>query len=329
MILDFLHSTIKYIRGLHINETDIRSGNSSIKPILRSRNKAAFRGIIINTHSLINYYNEYIEEKQIMINLPTYNFLQDVIETFFGRIRMQNGFNNNPNELQFKGAYRKLLCNIKVQAPETGNCRLFDRVLPSDHEYSNIFTISSKRPKIMLENIDNLLQIHQQSILEDIVLIDELRNHNCTSFYTIAFIASRIEEKIIRSKFDCESCMSVFSENSKIEHIRLTFKIPCRSTYGICKHVDNFMKAYDLRRSSKNYNFQLMYCLIFRTLDFSTLFVNSFSNCDINHKYSFIKCMVMQYVAIKAAYICREITFEQYEKIFRHQLNKLVLFKGQ
>lgn len=61
-----------------------------------------------------------------------YFLLQDVLEMFFGKIRACGGFNNNPNVYQFKGAYRKLLANIKISNSEYANCRLFESTLPSN-----------------------------------------------------------------------------------------------------------------------------------------------------------------------------------------------------
>lgn len=155
-----------------------KSGKTKRILVLNSRDKTAFRGFIVNIYSLIDIYNECVEEKKICSMIPTYYLLQDVVEQFFGRIRAQNGFNSNPNVLQFKGAYRKLLCNIKVKPPETGNCRVFDRILPSDHNLSNIFMVSSRRSKIALQNFENEYETQKDAILADVVAINEIQGNN-------------------------------------------------------------------------------------------------------------------------------------------------------
>lgn len=96
-------------------------------------------------HSAMHMFTELIEEKSLLTFLPTYYILQDVIEMFFGKIRACGGFNNNPNVHQFKGAYRKLQANIKVQPSKLGNCRYFDNDLPNNLNFSDIYFVSSRR----------------------------------------------------------------------------------------------------------------------------------------------------------------------------------------
>lgn len=131
-------------------------------------------------------------------------------------------------------------------------------------------------------------------------------------------------------QFACEHCSNVFDENEKNEEFSLfgSLRSPCQSTYKICKHVDKYLNFYDIRRSSEKYDFQVVYCLVFRT-DFNTLFKSTKFDCDVNHKYQLIKWIVRKYIEKKSAYISKEMTLDQYQKIFRHQLNKLVLFAGQ
>lgn len=73
----------------------------------------------------------------------------------------------------------------------------------------------------------------------------------------------------------------------------------------------------------------MIYCLIFRTIDLNSLFINSKFDCGLNHKYQIIKWIVKIYIDKKSAYIANEMTLDQYDKILRQQLNRLVLFAGQ
>lgn len=267
--------------------------------------------------------------------IPTYSLLQDTIEIFFGRVRSKGGCNNNPNVQQFKGAYRKLLCNIKIAAPEHGNCRIFSKILPENHLYSDIFTITSARARVCFENIEENYEKQKDTILEDIIKVNDLRENDAlldaASNYTIAFMASRIEETILSKQFECENCLNVLDENEKIHELNAShsFKQLCRSTYNICKITDQFLKLHDIRKSNKNYDFKVIYCLIFRSIDFNLLYKRSSFDCDINHKYQFVKCIVKEYVDKKLAYISKQITLDQYDKIVRQQFNKLVLSAGQ
>lgn len=98
-------------------------------------------------------YTEYVEEKQCMLYIQTYNLLQDIIEMLFGRIRGCGGFNNNPNVQQFQGAYRKVQCNMKLDLSAKSNCRVFDTELPDNLYFSNVFLVSSKRARIAMNPI--------------------------------------------------------------------------------------------------------------------------------------------------------------------------------
>lgn len=54
-----------------------------------------------------------------------YKLSQDYLETFFSAIRARGGFNNNPNALQFKSAYRRYLTlRHELKDFESENCLL-------------------------------------------------------------------------------------------------------------------------------------------------------------------------------------------------------------
>lgn len=335
IIFDFLEKSVEYLKSLKVKIVNSKTGKYKVLPVLRSRNHTGFRGFIIDIYTLMQIYVENVEEKNMMVMVPTYSLLQDVIEMFFGRIRSMNGSNNNPNIQQFKGAYRKLLCNIKISAPEHGNCRIFSQLLPNNYTYSNIFTVSSARARITFESIEENYEKQKDHIIEDIIKVNELKVMdpllNAASNYTISFMASRIEEAILAKNFECEKCLNVLNENEKVCEVEMnnSFRAPCRSTYNICKVTDQFLKVHDIRKSNKKYDFKVIYCLIYRSMDFNTLYKNSSFECDINHKYQFVKYIVKQYIDKKLAYLSKQITLEHYNKIVRQQFNKLVLSAGQ
>ncbi|CAD6208873.1 GSCOCG00010695001-RA-CDS, partial [Cotesia congregata] len=75
-----------------------------------------------------NIFPLYDQLKKVgMSYLLTYKLSQDYIETFFSAIRSRRGFNNNPNVLQFKNAYKRLLIRHELKQFENGNC-VFDNV---------------------------------------------------------------------------------------------------------------------------------------------------------------------------------------------------------
>lgn len=80
-------------------------GRIEVHPIPLTIHKTAFRGFIINMKSLSQMYKMYVEQEAVLKAIPTYNFLQDVLESTFARIRACGGFNNNPNVNEFKGKF--------------------------------------------------------------------------------------------------------------------------------------------------------------------------------------------------------------------------------
>lgn len=155
IIFDFLEDCIDFFKTIKVVNERIGKKRSTrgerVVLLLHSRNKCAFRGFIVDAHSLMAMYREYVEEKHFLSNIYTYNLLQDVIEMMFGRIRACGGFNNNPNVQQFIGAFRKMQCNIKIDLSVGSNCRMFDMNLPENLFYSDIFFVSSKRAKITMD----------------------------------------------------------------------------------------------------------------------------------------------------------------------------------
>lgn len=342
-MFEFLKTAVDFLKSLKIEEVRIykdKSGNikrkSKMVSILASRCRTGFRGFIVDAEVLMLMYREYVEERCLLLSISTYTLQQDVIEMFFGKIRSRCGFNNNPNVNQFKGAYRQLSANIKIQVSPIANCRYFDTELPSTHNYSNITTVSSKRARFIPdEAFEDIVDEQKDDIIQDAFSMHEMENADpyvdLMSQFSIFHAASKIEEKIEKNAtFFCNDCREVFIENEKcIQHANISISAPCTSTYEICKTADKFMKLYNVSETKNKYDFKVIYCLIFRCLDFSKLFVDSPFKCDIHHKYQFIKCIVGDYVAMSAMYRSRQITLEQHNKILRQHLNRLVLFSGQ
>lgn len=363
LISDFFQETTEFFKKLKVEVTFYKKvekkggeegkkeriiNRTEILPILHTRHRVAFNGFIIDMASLMAMFEEYVENTHIISSIPTYNLLQDPIEMMFGRIRACGGFNNNPNIQQFMGAFRKIQLNIKIDLSPNSNCRTFDMHLPENIFYSNIYFVSSRRARVTLD--EQLYESQKDSILDIVGYCDYEAIEGCdnvdnvlatshildgTSHFMNIYIASQIEQKILKSNnFHCSGCFRVFDENEKTESIdsHLVQWKPCISTIEICKTAEKFFKLYDIRdseRSEPRYDFKVLYCLIFRSMNFSTLFPKSKFECDASHKYHFIKCIVGQYTATRATQIARQKTLELQETLVRQQYNRLVNAKGQ
>lgn len=343
IVFDFFKTTIKYFSSLKIDEVSYARNKKKInkhrvvkkvtkKLLIQTANKTCARGFIINMVSMMAMYEKYVEQKVIMKTVATYYFLQDVVEIFFGKIRACGGYNNNPNVHQFKGAYKKLMCNIKIMSSEDNSCRVFDSPLPENMHYSNIFFVSSKRAKVIpteLEEYKEKYENQKNDILEKVAAMNGL---DSTSNFTATYIASLIEEKIMECpNFYCNSCRLIFEENEKIDSIdtiTINWK-PCVSTFKICQITEKFFKLYDIQNKDCKFDFRVLYCLILRTMNLNELYENSKFECDIQHKYQFIKCIVLEYISHRATAVSREITYDQYKKVFRQHFTHLITNTGQ
>lgn len=366
IIFDFLTECIEFFKTLKIQgEVSVRRKSKAKKAnktkktgyiikktkkmilLLKSKNKCSFRGFIIGAHSIMRMYKEYVEDSQHLISICTYNLLQDVIELLFGRIRACGGFNNNPNIQQFQGAYRKVQCNMKLDLSPGSNCRVFDSHLPENLFFSNIFFVSSKRARITMnsntygEQRDTILHKLSEMVEFDIdETYDTVDITTILSRYTldggmdfmVKYIACSIEKKITEcGSFHCNMCRSVFDENEKINQFNSIFfdHTPCTSTVDICRTAEKYFKLYNVKRSEPVFDFKLLYCLICWSMNLNNLYSESKFDCDHNHRYQLIKCIVGQYISIRANQVSKQTTFDMYDTFMRQHCNHLVLYKGQ
>lgn len=155
--------------------------------------------------------------------------------------------------------------------------------------------------------------------------------------HSLAYMASILEAKIIGSKrrmIKCEDCVAAFIENELVEDSFIRFKArnsnvmqPCRSTFEICKFVDNYVKSCDRRASS----YQSVVNFILRNMPYQSLFTttNFDSHSDKGHKYEFVKCIVELYMHMKSIHIAKSFTLKLQDQPIRHDYRKAVHRKGQ
>lgn len=296
--------------------------------------------------SLSCMYEEYVLRHKVMPKISTYAFSQDHIEMMFGKIRSLHGCNNNPNAVQFKSAFRKLQCNINIKNSIHSNCSNLNFDWQTTSCHSNIYFISSRRPRIEIEN-DPIFQeqlVAQNNLLEEQSRLNELEsNHALVDMLdgsvntTIAYIAAKIEEKIENAKrFYCDECKFIFQENDKVENCFVSVKSlrkPCASTFKICKETHRHMTFIDPRKKVNNVdgsiNFKVLYYLIFRSIDFNGLFTKTNFDGHSEHKYHFTKCIVNEYIKVRQIKVADQITLDNHNEILRRRLNKLIHCAGQ
>ena len=78
-------------------------------------------------------------------SIKLYKSSQDHLEIFFGNIRAQNEYNNNPTARQFRSAYRKLVINVNnVQQTNGGNCIPLESIDILDYSSSDSIKVINK-----------------------------------------------------------------------------------------------------------------------------------------------------------------------------------------
>lgn len=237
--------------------------------------------------------------------------------------------------------------------------------LPDDLFHSNIYTVTSLRKKVVLNDEEyqsqkaDVLKLmekeqkqkdeqkqndqqkphepQEQSASNELMLSGTTTISEFVLVYHAALIEGSLSEimKIDNKSFYCNgnqgSCSTVFIENEKyctVDMKSMKYK-PCISTVDICKNAEKFFKLYDGHKSKPTWDFKTLYCLIFRTLDLGKLYPKTPFRCNPTHKYQFIKYIITKYITIRAGQISKKITLERQGALIREQYKRLVNFKGQ
>jgi len=87
--------------------------------LLKSQRETGFLGLIIYVTNLINLFE--VVKHYEMSYLLGYKLSQDHLKVFFSAMRSRGGYNNNPNSVPFRTAYKRLLVRYEIKSSEYGN----------------------------------------------------------------------------------------------------------------------------------------------------------------------------------------------------------------
>ncbi|KAF0686751.1 Uncharacterized protein FWK35_00035301, partial [Aphis craccivora] len=153
-IAEFTEMFTEYVKDLKVKE------KNDFVPVLESNRKTGFIGILVCLNSLLQLHSK-------LIVTGVLEYFKDHLELFFGSIRAQGGYNNNPTARQFQSAYKKLVVRVNdVESFNTGNC------IPLEH--IDILHYSSSDP-IKVINLNNLI-LSESEILENNQSVDSYIN---------------------------------------------------------------------------------------------------------------------------------------------------------
>ncbi|CAG4935207.1 unnamed protein product [Colias eurytheme] len=186
-----------------------------------------------------------------MVYISTYRLSQDHLELFFGMIRMNGGHNDNPNVLQLKGAYKKLLCHMEIKAVVTGNCVPLEDI--------SVLTCSSAIKCINQTTYyerfdDDEEQPYQESeghasdvdIASIIALTDDPNYKN----YVVGYIAGNVARSLMK-RIKCSFCIDSMLTNEKLWFHKLValrdnggLIYVSEAVYVICGIAENYLRMY-------------------------------------------------------------------------------------
>lgn len=112
-----------------LKKTELVPGPRRERPtlVVDSRKKFAILGFVIAVESILAISKDLLFRNESPYHyILTYKFSQDNLEIFFNNIRRRGGLNNNPNAVQFRQAYRRLIAADSLtylSAQGNANCR--------------------------------------------------------------------------------------------------------------------------------------------------------------------------------------------------------------
>lgn len=183
---------------LYINQLKLETGQL----ITTSCRKTGFIGMLINMSSAISLYNRLVVDNQFLEYLPLYKVSQDHLELFFSAIRSKGGYNNNPNAIQFKAAYKRLLIRAEIREHGVGNCIPLEQIsilnCPSTNDpIKNINMLTDR----------NILIEEDSSLYEEYIDNLEIKQNEYTE-QVLLYIAGFIARKLTKS-LKCIECVGL------------------------------------------------------------------------------------------------------------------------
>lgn len=319
-IFSYFQDAIEYILSLSVDVNGTRTR------LVYSRRRTAFRGLIINMVNMQNIYRDLVDSKK-MEALHTFRFSQDLLEALFGRLRMLDGCNDNPNVQQFCGAFRKATVHTEISCSSFSNC--IDSL--------NILSVSSAKSKTVkpasgeeIFGVVEYLEYVNKNRNDQEVDYDEILEslEDCNT----AHVAGMIEKSIMNcgssGRFKCADYYNIFFENEKVDLASYPTKTyaPCKSSYHICAVANkNFKNSI----SELYFDYSKLLNSTLRSLNWSILYPKTCFENHEHHKFYIVQFIVEEFVRIQAHYLAKNATLKEQEKMMRSKLKKIIHNLGQ
>lgn len=300
---------------------------SSGELLINSRRKTGFIAMVINMKSALSLYSCLVENAKVLKYLPLYKVSQDHIELFFSAVRARGGFNNNPDAIQFRAAYKKLLVRAEIRDGGIGNCTPLEQI--------SILTCSSKNPITALNELtekESYAEITEDdSDLYETYLERLLDENDEYTDRVLQYIAGFVTKKLLRS-IKCEVCVSLLLGNEDTNSL-IYKKSRGGLRYASCSVTEIIIQAEKLIKTNfeQKAKPEIYYLYIFKFLC-EVCDLNKFFSIDVdpdhssNHKLLLIKSVIKIFLDIRFRYYGQMKS----EKLSHRQfLNKLILFRNE
>lgn len=165
------------------NETRVVFSSENV-PLWKCQANTGVIGLLVCIESLTYLYRTLVESDTLSF-LLSYKFSQDHVELFFGHLRSHGGHNNNPNAVQLKSAYKKMLMHLELSNKFTGNAIPLENIpiLSGKNSISNLnLTSIGYRTENEIETINSSSNIEEINIQENCEILSmELNVFECRS----------------------------------------------------------------------------------------------------------------------------------------------------
>ena len=205
-------------------------------PLSQHRRKTFIIGFVSLAKSILSIAEELLFRSDNPYKyLLTYKLSQDHLEMFFSCVRARGGFNNNPNSLQLKYAFRKILLHHTIASSDKANVAMFEENLSG-----SLFSFKTNRRRSRLSETTNIEALNGVTDADTLKLdqesIENVLKTTSMTFVTenvLYYIAGYILRSILKS-IDCDLCVeSLLVPKQMSDHQYFT------SPYGSLVQIKN------------------------------------------------------------------------------------------
>lgn len=323
----------------------------SLKHVIDCKFKTGFLGFLVCLESLKILFSRLIDSN-IMKYMATYRLSQDHLELFFGCIRQRGGYNNNPNVIQFRAAYKKLLNHLELKSTFRGNCIPLEKinvlscVTSTEDHVEEINKSSSNRHDNSDSEKSETVKQPEADLEEE--WVDEETNKSLFSNITkqiVGYISGYVVDRVGK-ELKCETCIkALLATELKWFHKLIVIKdmgglcYPSQHVFEICMTCEGIIR-HAIAISNTNSlspKFGPVY-LATKTLEklegnnlikeFAIHPGDHLSSLQIDHSLLLINAIIHKYIKIRLYHESKLFTQTVKKETKRQLYTKLMLHSG-